>query len=104
LGTTGADRTGTFTVTIPNASQPVSQYEVCWAAPYDFVKDGGTMTTSADYQGFKPGTTLPLRVGTLPDCARRNPVVPCVSDRSFQSSTSTAVISVLTDGRDPWRY
>jgi hypothetical protein len=97
------DRTGTLSLTIPDAVQPVKAYEVCWAAPYDFATDDGQGSTA---QGTKPsddGATTALQVGVLPDCARRGePARPCVADRSLDQRSSTATIDVLVDGRDPW--
>lgn len=100
VGGDGDDRLGTLTLEIPDASQPVKAYKVCWAAPYPFATDGGGQSVD---QGTKPGSTAALHVGVLPDCAKRGgPVRPCVSARAFNQRTSTATIEVQADGRDPW--
>jgi hypothetical protein len=106
-GGTADDRLGTFTGTIPNATKPLHEYEVCWAAPYDFKTDGGLMASATPDLGdgtTKPGTTSTLFVGTLPDCSRRHSTIPCVESRCYQKSTKTVTITVRADGRDPFRY
>ncbi|MEO5838380.1 MAG: hypothetical protein ABIQ73_24990 [Acidimicrobiales bacterium] len=100
------DRTGTFTVSFPDASRPLNTYEVCWAAPYQFQTDGGSLTQPSSV--LKPGTTNQyLHVGLLPDCKRGVPL-PCVASRSFTKATRTEsakiTIVVNADGRDPWAY
>jgi hypothetical protein len=98
-GDAGDDRVGTFTTSFPGAN-PVSNYEVCWAAPYDFMTESGAMATPG---GVKPGGGQ-LNVGILPDCARRGePARPCVS-RSFDSRTGIVTITVFATGEDPWKY
>jgi hypothetical protein len=100
------DRKGTFTMSFPDASRPLNSYEVCWAAPYQFQKDGGGLTEESDT--LKPGTdNQKLHVGLLPDCKRGTPL-PCIASRSFKKATAavpaTVTIVVNADGRDPWRY
>lgn len=100
VGGDAGDRTGTLTLTIPDASQPLKTYEVCWAAPYPFTTDGGGQSSA---QGIKPGGDAALHVGTLPDCARHQaPARPCVGERSLDRRTATATIVIKADGRDPW--
>jgi hypothetical protein len=101
LFTGGGDRTGTFTVSFSGGSRPLKSYEVCWAAPYQFTTKS---TTPLTVQGVKPGTTDPLYVGLLPDCARRGAIAPCVSSRAFDSRTRTVTIAVFVTSDDPWRY
>jgi hypothetical protein len=94
----GNDRVGTFTTSFPGAN-PVSAYEVCWAAPYQFLTESGAQATIG---ATKPSTGEALYVGLLPDCARRGePARPCVS-RSIQSGVVT--ITVFATGQDPWKY
>jgi hypothetical protein len=109
LFTSDADeRVGTFTGTIPNATKPLHEYEVCWAAPYDFTVEGGLLASAHVDEGDgdpKPGTPDTLHVGILPDCPKRGAVTtPCVLSRSYQKSTKTVTITVRADGRDPFRY
>jgi hypothetical protein len=99
LGGDGSDRTGVMTVVVPLSNQPLYLYPVCWAAPYPFTTKGGA---PASVQGTKPGTTDPLYVGVLPNCATVAPVPPCVQSRTF--SSAGASIRVFTTGADPWRY
>lgn len=98
--TGGGDRTATFATTIADGTRPLKSYEACWAAPYSFA----TKSPALSVQGVKPGTTSPLYVGLLPDCARRAPVAPCVSTRSFDSRTRSVTITVLATSADPWNY
>jgi hypothetical protein len=103
----GNDRVGTFTVSFPDAARPLNNYEVCWNAPYDFMTDSGQLASVHLDVGdgtFKPGTTQPLFVGTLPDCPKKGTLLPCVASRAYQRSTSSVVITVRADGRDPWAY
>jgi hypothetical protein len=106
-GTTADQRIGTFTATIPSASRPLNEYEVCWAAPYDFLTDSGRMASEELDTGDgtpKPGGGV-LHVGTLPDCPKKGTVIPpCVLSRTYLRSTGTIEIAVRADGRDPWRY
>ncbi|MGE0879542.1 MAG: hypothetical protein AB7L13_12045 [Acidimicrobiia bacterium] len=116
LFTSTSSRTGTFTVAIKNPTSPVKSYEVCWAAPYSFATKPGTPLT---VQGTKPGTSLPLYVGLLPKCSTGDddddhdddhrdrvatPVPPCISARTYNSSTKTLTLAVFTSASDPWRY
>ena len=101
-GGDASDRTGTMASTIPSATRPLNSYEACWAAPYPFTTESGL---PAGVQGTKPGTTDPLYVGLLPDCAKRGaPVLPCVAGRTFNRQTSTVTVTVASTGDDPWRY
>ena len=96
----GDDRLGTFTTSFPGAN-PVSNYEVCWAAPYTFTTESGAVAAPG---GVKPGTGQQLYVGLLPDCERRGaPTRPCVS-RSYDSRTHIVTITVFATGEDPWKY
>jgi hypothetical protein len=96
-GDLGADRDGFMTTVITNATKPLNEYEVCWAAPYTFAAEStGTLVSD----GPKPI----VQVGLLTDCAKRNPVAPCVSSRSYNKQTKSVTLTVRTDGRDPWRY
>jgi hypothetical protein len=97
----GDDRVGTYTQVIPNGSLPLSKYQVCWAAPYVFKT---RMNVNATVQGTKPGTSLPLYVGTLPDCSPTNPKAPCVSVRYYNANTHNVTLSVMASSADPWRY
>lgn len=117
-GGSAADRIGTYSQTIPDAS-PSVQYQACWAAPYPFTTRSGYPAT---VQGTKPGTGEPLYVGTLPNCGvvidtRPTPrssssayddvygsSPPCVASRSFDPETNTATVTVTATGDDPWRY
>ncbi len=100
LFTGGDDRAVTFVTRIPDGSRPLKSYEACWAAPYTFA----TKSAALSVQGTKPGTTDPLYVGLLPDCARRAPVAPCVSGRSFDSRTRSVTLTVFATSADPWNY
>lgn len=100
VGGDAGDRTGTLTLTLPDAARPLNAYEVCWAAPYEFATDDGGRSSG---HGTKPDGGAALQVGTLPDCARRGaPARPCVSDRSYAKRTATVTIVIQADGRDPW--
>ena len=126
-GDAGSDRTGTFSVTIPNASWFVIIYQVCWASSVDFVTKSGKMASAVIDVGDgtpKPGSTTgqTLKVGLLPNCKRwwwfdhwdqddhfgfPNPSVetlPCVSSRTYNFSTHSVTIEVKATGADPWRY
>jgi hypothetical protein len=126
-GDGGADRTGTFSVTIPNASWLVILYQVCWASPVDFyTKSGKLASANADIGDGtpKPGSTTgeTLKVGLLPNCKKwwwndhwdwddhwgfPNPTIetlPCIASRSYNWSTKALTIEVKTTGADPWRY
>ena len=101
-GDLGGDRIGTFSTSIAGGSRPLNSYEVCWAAPYSFTTDSGGQ---AQIGASKPGTGEALYVGLLPDCPRRGAaVLPCVSDRSFDSRTRVVTIIVSATGQDPWKY
>lgn len=100
VGGDAGTRQGTLSLAIPNASQPVNAYEVCWAASYPFDTDGGGRSSE---QGTTPDGAKALNVGVLPDCARRGtPARPCVSDRTLNQPDSTVTIVIEADGRDPW--
>lgn len=101
----GGDRNGTVLASIPNATKPLNEYEVCWAAPYPFMTESGAMTVASSI--LKPGTTTPLHVGLLPDCPRRSApdeAAPCIVSRTYTKSTKTVSITVRASGDDPWRY
>lgn len=106
-GGDASDRIGTLTATYESESEPdLSQYRVCWAAPYPFVADDGGYLAPAQVQGVKPGTGEPLYVGVLGDCDLGNGYflsAPCVSDVSWDY-TSGVTVEVTTSGADPWRY
>jgi hypothetical protein len=96
---------GDLSYDIPNASRPLNQYEICWAAPYEFPIDGGGTSTLQAVDGLsKPdGRSVDeLAVGFIPNCKKNAPTPPCVSGREFVNGTSTARISVKADTRDPW--
>ena len=38
-----AGSTGSFSFTIPNATKPLKDYQVCWAAPYSFTDKSGAL-------------------------------------------------------------
>jgi len=103
----GSDRLGTFEITVPNASDPLNSYEVCWASTVSFTTLDGS---SASVGGTKPGSGQNLFVGLLPDCPKRGePTVdelPCVSARYFtkQGKVLTAHLEVKATGADPWAY
>lgn len=101
LFTGGDGRLGTFTYKMPADSRPLRDYEVCWAAPYPFMNK---KFTTAQIQGVKPGTTDPLWVGVLPNCAKTGPTAPCVSARKMDLVTRIVTLSVLASSADPWRY
>ncbi|MEO8692749.1 MAG: hypothetical protein ABI658_04480 [Acidimicrobiales bacterium] len=127
-GNGGADRTGTFSVTIPNASWFVILYQVCWASPVDFYTKSGKLASAGTPDigdgTLKPGSTTgeTLKVGLLPNCKKwwwndhwdwddhwgfPNPTIetlPCITSRSYNWSTKALTIEVKTTGADPWRY
>ena len=110
----GGDRLGTFSITIPNASDPLNSYEVCWASTVDFITESGlkaSLELDPGDGGPKPGSPgETLNVGLLPDCPKKGEPtaaqMPCVSARFFTKSgkTSTAHLEVKTNGADPWAY
>lgn len=101
-GDGGGDRFGSMATLIPNATRPLNSYQACWAAPYPFVTSSGA---PAGVQGTKPGTSDPLYVGILPDCAKRGVVKrPCVSGRSYDRASRAVTVTVSSTGADPWRY
>jgi hypothetical protein len=97
----GAGRVSEFTFTIRNPTKLVTLYQVCWAAPYPFLNRSGD---PAEVQGTKPGTELPLYVGTLPNCKAGAIVPPCVSARKQNAVTKVITLTVLANSDDPWRY
>jgi hypothetical protein len=109
-GDAGADRIGTFAITVPNATDPLNSYQVCWASTVQFTTLDGS---AASVGGAKPGTGIPgtpLYVGLLPDCPKRvepTPAqLPCVSNRFFtkQGKIYTANLEIKATGADPWGY
>jgi hypothetical protein len=101
LYTGGDGRVNTFTYLIKNPNKPLLTYQVCWAAPYLFTTK---QNLPAVVQGVKPGTTLPLYVGTLPNCNIYRTNMPCVSERKLNAFTNILTLSVLATSADPWRY
>lgn len=106
-GGDASDRVGTLTATYESESEPdLSEYQVCWAAPYPFVARDGAYLAPAQVQGVKPDTGEPLYVGVLADCDLGNGYflsAPCVSNVSWEY-TSGVTVEVSTTGADPWRY
>jgi len=97
----GDGRVATFTQTIPGGTRPLKDFQVCWAAPYEFVTK---RNTTAEVQGVKPGTSDPLWVGLLPDCTKGATNKPCVSVRKMDNKTKVVTLTVLATSADPWRY
>ena len=105
----GTDRLGTFTITVPNATDPLNSYQVCWASTVQFTTLDGSLATQ---DGIKPGSVpaTPLYVGLLPDCPKRGEPtlaeLPCVSNRFFtkQGKINTANLEIKATGADPWAY
>lgn len=106
-GGDASDRLGTLTATYESEAEPdLSQYQVCWAAPYPFVAQDDGLLAPAQVQGVKPGTGEPLYVGVLADCDLGNGYflsAPCISDISWEY-TSGVTVAITTTGADPWRY
>jgi hypothetical protein len=98
----GTSLTGTWETIIPNATRPLNEYEVCWAAPYLFTTKSGAQATAG---GTKPGSGETLYVGLLPNCPKKGtPTLPCISARTYYRSTKSVGITVKATGGDPWRY
>jgi hypothetical protein len=77
-GVTPADRAklATFTLLAQFVTKSASKYEVCYTSNQPFVdKNGNTVTT-----------------GLLPDCANRNPVLPCVVSKALDKFKNLVLV------------
>jgi hypothetical protein len=95
----GVTSTSTMTVEITVLAdivdRPASQYLICWASTKSFTERDGTAADAVTISGD------PFYQGLLPDCANRNPVLPCQVTPSKQDKQGNVHLTARAPGDDP---